>query len=520
MFFSFIVSILNAAIPVQGVSKIVDKVSNAVVEIETFENLDKEESWFQDFFGNNLDKDLIHSNGSGIILSENGLVVTLASFIKDEKSVAKIRLKTRAEYDATVKYIDEDNNLAFLQISLPNNKKLPFLKIGNSDNVCHGDFIVSIGSTLGLGQSVAGGIVSMPTRVFNNKVFLQTDTSIYPGNLGGAVIDIQGNLIGMLYSQKTASYGIGFAIPSNLIKVLKDRVNGVSPATFEVNVSSISQKLRKNGIHHGVLVEGTGINSPIKNADIITKINNIPINSLEEFQYREKLTTPGQTLTFHVFRDNKYIDIKIKTQKNTDTMFHHKENGDNNKKVYNHEIVINDNSILKDMKVSEVSSGLLILEPPSKCNVILKKDDIICEINNQKNKKDIIDILESLDNNKSFNISIKRNQNKIHYKIKKLSNHFIFRDTILAEIEKNKQNNDKYLMIVYPDINMKEKWINIPLKGDIIEKIDDNPIHSIDEINDLKNNFVTFTIKRKEEYFYWKPEYNSQYNQSYHRSYP
>ena len=164
------------------------------------------------------------SLGSGVIVTENGLVITNYHVIKDADEV-KIALADGREYECEIMLKDEQSDLAVLKVA----ETVSFqpVEIGNSDQAEVGDLVLAIGNPFGVGQTVTSGIISAVarTRVGINDFgfFLQTDAAINPGNSGGALIDMQGRLIGIntaIFSRSGGSNGIGFAIPSNMVKVV------------------------------------------------------------------------------------------------------------------------------------------------------------------------------------------------------------------------------------------------------------------------------------------------------------
>ena len=167
-----------------------------------------------------------NSLGSGVIINKHGLLVTNAHVIKSSgRAEIRVLLADKREFSARVVMSDKRTDIAVLQIE-SNDQTFPFLNFENSDDLEVGDIVLAIGNPFGVGQTVTSGIVSALARSglgkSDEQVFIQTDAAINPGNSGGALIDMNGRLIGIntaIYSRTGASHGIGYAIPSNLVRL-------------------------------------------------------------------------------------------------------------------------------------------------------------------------------------------------------------------------------------------------------------------------------------------------------------
>ena len=169
------------------------------------------------------------SLGSGVIVNREGLVVTNTHVIKGGGDTAiRVALADKREFDAKVIAQDDKADIAVLKIE-GGDGNFPFLQFDDSDSLEVGDLVLAIGNPFGVGQTVTSGIVSALSRSevsqSDSQVFIQTDAAINPGNSGGALVDMSGRLVGintMIYSQSGGSVGIGFAIPSNLVRIYAD----------------------------------------------------------------------------------------------------------------------------------------------------------------------------------------------------------------------------------------------------------------------------------------------------------
>jgi len=170
-----------------------------------------------------------NSLGSGVIVSADGVVVTNNHVIKGGgMTEIRIVLADKREFDAKVVLRDEKTDIAVLRIT-SGDGRFPFIELADSDSLEVGDMVLAIGNPFGVGQTVTQGIISALARSevgqSEAQVFIQTDAAINPGNSGGALVDVSGRLAGIntsIYSRTGASHGIGFAIPSNLVRLYVD----------------------------------------------------------------------------------------------------------------------------------------------------------------------------------------------------------------------------------------------------------------------------------------------------------
>ena len=166
-----------------------------------------------------------NSLGSGVIVDPTGIIVTNNHVIKNATDI-RVALADKREFPAKIILTDERTDLAILKIEV-NQEALPSLNLGNSDDLEVGDLVLAIGDPFGVGQTVTSGIVSALARTrvgaSNYQFFIQTDAAINPGNSGGALVNMHGDLIGIntaIVSKSGGSVGIGFSIPSNMVKTV------------------------------------------------------------------------------------------------------------------------------------------------------------------------------------------------------------------------------------------------------------------------------------------------------------
>lgn len=213
---------------------IVKKVAPAVVNVYSRRVVKTQspflaDPFFRRFFGGGIPFGLPRERvqnalGSGVIVDPTGLIVTNHHVIKDADEI-RVVLNDGREFEAKVLLSDPHSDLAVLKID-PHGDKLPTLALGDSDSLEVGDLVLAIGDPFGVGQTVTSGIVSALARSVGTgdyRSYIQTDAAINPGNSGGALVDLDGKLVGInsaIYSRSGGSMGIGFAIPSAMVRIV------------------------------------------------------------------------------------------------------------------------------------------------------------------------------------------------------------------------------------------------------------------------------------------------------------
>ena len=271
--------------------------------------------------------------GSGVIIdAKKGYIVTNAHVIKNQKIVMVTIKDDDRRYRAKIIGKDDGFDLAVIQIHAQHLIRLP---IGNSDQLKVGNFVVAIGSPFGLTQTVTSGIISalnrQEPRINNFQSFIQTDAAINPGNSGGALMDLKGELIGIntaiIVTPSSSNIGIGFAIPSNIVKSVAKQLikyGQVKHGMLGVTTQSITPELAdamKIKYNNGALVTEVISKSPAAKAgvevqDIIESANGIRIHSSAQLHNMLGLVRPGTKIQLIVLRDHRIFKIETKV---TDT---------------------------------------------------------------------------------------------------------------------------------------------------------------------------------------------------------
>jgi Do/DeqQ family serine protease len=316
---------------------VVKRVAPAVVNVYASRTVQQSMSpffsdpFFRQFFGDQpggpTRQRVQRSLGSGVIIDPSGLIVTNFHVIAQADEV-KVALSDKREFTAEIILKDERSDLAVLRIK-GDGKPLPAIEFADSDEVQVGDLVLAMGDPFGVGQTVTSGIVSAFARVpggpGEDQYFIQTDAAINPGNSGGALVDIHGRLIGinrMIVSPSGGSTGIGFAIPSNLVRVVVSAaIKGGKPqrpwlgADLQAVTSEIADGLGI-GAPHGALVASVDKDGPAGKAglvtgDLIVTIDSADVDDLGMLNYRLATKGVGGTVDLGVMRSGKLYSAKV-----------------------------------------------------------------------------------------------------------------------------------------------------------------------------------------------------------------
>jgi serine protease Do len=269
----------------------------------------------------------VASTGSGVIVTEDGYIITNHHVVKSADKIEVVLSNNRRTYIAKLVGADPSSDLALLKVEA---KSLTPIKFRNSDDVEIGQWVLAVGNPFNLTSTVTAGIVSAKGRninIVNNQFpiesFIQTDAAINPGNSGGALVDLSGYLVGVntAIASKTGSYvGYGFAIPSNIVsKTIEDlkEYGEVQRGFAGVDVVDIDGEIEdKLSVASGVLVKRlTNTNEEattlLKAGDVITKIDGKVIDAKATFDERMAYLRPGDIVKLEVYRDGNPRDVDL-----------------------------------------------------------------------------------------------------------------------------------------------------------------------------------------------------------------
>jgi len=349
--------------------------------------------------------------GSGVIIdAAKGYVVT-NNHVVDNASTIKVQLSDGRKFDAKVVGKDPRSDIALIQIQDP--KNLTAIKLADSDALRVGDYTVAIGNPFGLGETVTSGIVSALGRsglnAENYENFIQTDAAINRGNSGGALVNLNGELIGIntaILAPDGGNIGIGFAIPSNMVKNLTGQmvefgqVKRGELGILGTELNSELAKAMKVDAQRGAFVSQVMPNSSaakagIKAGDVITTLNGKPISSFAALRAEVGSMPVGSKVTLGLLREGKPVSVNLELQQSSQTQ-------------------VDSSSIFSGIEGADMSNkgadkGVVVSEVKANspaARIGLKKGDVIIGANQQpvKNIAELRKILDSKPNVLALNI--------------------------------------------------------------------------------------------------------------------
>ena len=314
----------------------------AVVNISTTQVIEKpkgggktprgQNDQFQDFFDRFFDTpdaapDAERSLGSGVIVDKKGFILTNDHVI-DQATKIQVALDGDANhYSARVIGTDKDTDLAVIKIE--SDHDLPVARLGNSDGVQVGDWVLAIGSPFGLSSTVTAGIVSAKDRSnlgHQFQRFIQTDAAINPGNSGGPLVSMAGEVIGIntaIYTGSRGFEGVGFALPSNTAITVYNQlvtggkvIRGSIGVTFQEENSVNPVLMRELGAPYGIVIEAVEPGSPadkvgLQAGDVISSVNGQPVHTGADLVNPIAQTPIGQSVQIHYVRNKEAKDVTL-----------------------------------------------------------------------------------------------------------------------------------------------------------------------------------------------------------------
>ena len=298
---------------------------------------------FQGMFGGNGKQTIPQeqqASGSGVIISKDGYIVTNYHVIQQAEQI-QVTLNDKRAYDATLVGADPNTDLAVLKID---EEGLPFIAWGNSDDVKIGEWVLAVGNPFNLTSTVTAGIVSAKARNINIisgngsgsgavESFIQTDAAVNPGNSGGALVNTNGQLVGIntaIASQNGSFTGYSFAVPVNLVKkIVTDLIEFgmVQRGYLGVNIQDVDANLAKNknldkvsGVYViGVMKNGAAEDAKLREGDVITAIDKVNVANVAELQEQVNRHRPGDKVEVTYIRkgEEQKVTATLKNKNNT-----------------------------------------------------------------------------------------------------------------------------------------------------------------------------------------------------------
>jgi len=309
-------------------SPVVKQTAPAVVNVFTSRTVRQRPSFFDDMFGMRRAprERIANSLGSGVIVRSNGIIVTNAHVVKGAEEL-KIVLNDRREFEAEVIAQDEDIDIAVLKIDT-RGERLPSLPIQGDSDMEVGDIVLAIGNPFGVGQTVTSGIVSAlgRTNVSDVSSFIQTDAAVNPGNSGGALVNLSGDLIGVntqIASRSGGSNGVGFAIPAELVsravdsaisegRIVRPWIGARTNAVDATMASALGLDRSKGAVINDIYRGGPADKAGLEKGDVILSVDGTDVNDDSGLRFKLATLRRGQKTDVKIWRDRRERIIPVR----------------------------------------------------------------------------------------------------------------------------------------------------------------------------------------------------------------
>ncbi len=433
----------QAALP--ELKGIIKQVSPAVVNINTTQKVHSEgpgsipqfpegspfDEFFKRFFEGRPDMPQEHeaqSLGSGFIISTDGYILTNAHVVKDADSI-NVRFNDHSEKSAKLIGLDERTDVAVLKVQA---KDLATVRLGDSDKLEVGEWVVAIGSPFGLESTATQGIISALGRSLPGDSyvpFIQTDAAVNPGNSGGPLINTQGEVIGInaqIFTQSGGYMGLSFAIPINVATRIAEQIKAHGRAShgyLGVMIQPVTQELADSfGLKdvRGALVAQVMDNSPAAKAglqvgDVIMRFNDKPVNQSSDLPPLVSATPVGDKASIEIMRKGKSETLQAKIEELTDTTT--AEAATESRKTELAGMQVRDLTDNERKQIGLASGGVLVLgvDRGAAQEAGIREGDVLVSINHHTiiDSADLKAQLKKIDKNRSVPLLVKRGDSQI-----------------------------------------------------------------------------------------------------------
>ena len=314
-----------------------EKTINSVVHVKNTAKAKNSNSLWDLFYGNSDDRTTI-GTGSGVIVSSDGYIITNNHVIENATQI-EVTTNDNKSFDAELIGTDQNSDIAVLKIN--GESRFPYIRFADSDQTKIGEWVLAVGNPFNLTSTVTAGIISAKSRDLNdydskNQSFIQTDAAVNSGNSGGALVNINGDLIGIntaIQSTNAGFIGYSFAVPSNIARKIYEDIlefGDVQRGLLGVTGQSLnSQNSNELGIDitEGFYINDTDPNmgahiAGIRKGDIIQQIDNVKINKFADLSGYLNSKRPGDKLNVKIFRNNKSINVGVQLKRSTYVQFY------------------------------------------------------------------------------------------------------------------------------------------------------------------------------------------------------
>lgn len=378
-------------------------------------------------FGGQRQEPERRGTGSGFIISADGLILT-NHHVVDGADEIKVRLTDNREFTGKVLGSDAKTDIAVVKIEATD---LPYLTMGNSDELKVGEWVAAIGSPFGLDNTVTAGIVSAKSRKLPSDQyvpFIQTDVAVNPGNSGGPLFNMKGEVVGInsqIFSTSGGFMGLSFAIPSNLAMQIKDQLvkhGKVTRGRIGVVIQSVTQDLAesfglktpKGAIVSQVEKDGPAAKAGLQEGDIVTAVNGKEIKDSVDMPVIIGSMSPGSTASLSVIRNNKNmtVDVKVEEAKNESAA------PGAAKATAANKLGVTVRPLNAEEQAKAETEGLLVTESTGAARKAgIREGDIIVNVNGIKIQK-TEDLAKVLEKNKNLRMLVQRRDGRIFIPIR------------------------------------------------------------------------------------------------------
>jgi Do/DeqQ family serine protease len=364
--------------------------------------------FFSRLFGDNFGiprERIQNSLGSGVLVSPDGLAVTNNHVIQGSgEAEITVALSDGREFPAKVILKDEKTDLVVLRLDAQG-VTFPAIDFSDSDSLEVGDIVLAIGDPFGVGQTVTSGIVSALARtqvgISDYQFFIQTDAAINPGNSGGALVDMDGHLVGIntaIFSRSGGSHGIGFAIPSNMVRlVVQAALQGgtVQRPWFGASLQSVTSDLAESlgldrpggALIKGVYAKGPAARAGLKAGDVVVSIDGKRVQDPQALQYRFVTKGLGGAAELGIMRHGQAMTTKVPMVAAVEDPPRDERDVDGRNPLVGAKVANLSPAVAEELGIEEEGPGVVVLDvkpntPASRLGV--KRGDLVIGLNNNK----------------------------------------------------------------------------------------------------------------------------------------
>lgn len=392
-----------------------------------------DDPFFRRFFGDGgfgVPRERVQrSLGSGVVVDAGAGLVVTNNHVIENMSEVKVAFADKREVEATILLRDPRTDLAVLKLS--DTKNLTAIDLADADELQVGDIVLAMGNPFGVGQTVTQGIVSALARtqigVGDAQSFIQTDAAINPGNSGGALIDMKGRVVGIntaIYSRSGGSVGIGFAIPSAMVRLVVESARSgaktVRRPWFGARLQTLTTEVADGlgldrpagSVVAGVVEKGPADQAGLRRSDVILSVDGFAVDDPESFGYRFATRPIGGTTKLSVLRGGKKMDLEIRLVAAPETRPRDAVKLTSRSPLAGLTVANLSPALAEELSVDTGNEGVVVAEieeGSTAANIGFQKGDLIMALNGERmaNSRDVETALR--ERKRAWEVTISRN---------------------------------------------------------------------------------------------------------------